>query len=442
MESSTPRGMIEAYVPFSLMPVAAVLGLYLLAALVRIGYLIYANTVNDTETLPKRTTARERLLLQQKQQKYASQNAAAAVGWDGGVVPLQSREFGLLFLSLVLVTIAYAFTVARVEGGFQRAAYKAFNPYALLSLSPPAHPDDPPIPAAVIQDAFKAAIQLLKASNADEAQMENVKLAYQALQDERGMRNYQRFGHPNGPLEVPAFCLRIPIWLLYPSGPWSAVVYLLYVGAVLLLLYLTVGWYRDRQEREKSNQRTTQEKDEAAAALLDATNSVAQGDLDFIGNTLNPTSDHMDILYAVCAAPETLQWALKDLDRIQQLKEDRLRQDNKASETDNNKSKKKDDLDLGALLDDGDGTRMKIMGIVRETIKGNRAILVLHLLAQRNKYSKEWTRMFLDKNGLNALFKKLTNGHRKCLSFSNQLSLTGSSFRIHLIIRDSVVYFA
>jgi hypothetical protein len=319
-------------VPFYLMPIAALLGLYALTAGFKVVHLMYANA---TKQQPQRkVSARERLLQQQHK---------------GTVVPLQSREFALLFLSFLLSLIAYAFVVARVEAGFLKAERALFDPYALLGLN-----SNEMYNATTIVEVFKNVVK--QQSGATESAMEDIKFAYQALADERGMLNYKKYGHPLGALEVDAFNMKIPSWLLVPAGPYRAGVYVLYGLSVLFWLSAVVQAYRRYQlekqlQAESARTKSDEEKAKAAGAMLDDSNSVSQGDLAFMMNQLKPTSDYHDILFGICAAPDTIAWGLRQLEKVEEIKKER--KEKEAAKRDEGTLKKKDDVDLGALLDEG-----------------------------------------------------------------------------------------
>lgn len=326
-------------VPFYLMPIAALLGLYALTAGFRVIYLIYANATNR-EKSKRKLSARERLVLQQQKA-------------TGTFVPLQSREFAFLFLSFILSLIAYAFVVARVEAGFLKAERALFEPYALLGLEASKAET---YNATVFRDVFMNIVRQQNLSESGESSIEDIKLAYQTLTDERSMLNYQKYGHPLGALEVDAFNLKIPSWLLIPTGPFSVGVYFLYALAVLFWSGSALTAYRRYQlekklQAEAARTKSDAEKAQAAGAMLDDSNSVSQGDLLFMMNHLKPTSDYKDILFGLCAAPDSIAWGLRQLDRVEEIKKER--KEKEAPKREESSTTKKDDVDLGALLDGG-----------------------------------------------------------------------------------------
>lgn len=326
-------------VPFYLMPIAALLGLYALTAGFRVVYLIYANATNSQDS-KRKLSARERLILQQ--QKVT-----------GDSVPLQSREFAFLFLSFILSLIAYAFVVARVEAGFLKAERALFDPYALLGLEASKAET---YNATTVVDVFKNIVRQHNLSETGESSIEDIKLAYQALTDEKGMLYYQKYGHPLGPLEVDAFNMKVPSWLLAPIGPFSVGVYLLYGLAVLFWLSSAFTAYRRYQlekklQAESARTKSDAERARAAGAMLDDSNSVSQGDLSFMMNHLKPSSDYRDILLGICAAPDSITWGVRQLEKVEEIKKER--KEKEAAKRDEGSTKKKDDVDLGALLDEG-----------------------------------------------------------------------------------------
>jgi len=305
-------------VPYHLMPLTAVGGLYTLYAAVNTIFLIAPSRSKEK----KKQTAMERLRSQP--QPSSSSNAAVVV------------------LSMILSLIAYSFLNARVQAGYLKNEYNAFDPYALLGL---AKSED--LAAETIQDAFKKAVTEFK--NNGTGNLEKLQYAYQALADERGILNYQRHGHPAGPLEVDAYRLRIPSWLVYPVGPYAWGVWLVYALAIVG----GVGYFVLRRQQEKVVEKETTKKVDTPE-VEEAVNqsSVSSKDLVFLLKYLKPEMHHVAILLLLCATPDNLAWGLRDLARVERAREVRRQKDLEEAQAPQDEPKKTE-LDLDALLNEG-----------------------------------------------------------------------------------------
>lgn len=67
----------------------------------------------------------------------------------------------------------------------------------------------------------------------------------------------------------------------------------------------------------------------AKPSLLDTSNSVSVKDLEFLSNTLRPDSTYWEVLTAVLATPETVEWSVQDLERVAATRRERRERDRK-----------------------------------------------------------------------------------------------------------------
>ena len=340
------------------MPICALLLVYAVYAMTRVALILWYHQ-RRRRTSQKRTTARERLLLQQQQQTNNNNNKNGSGS---------KEELGFYLLTLILTWIAYAFLVARVQAAYLRLDYYDFDPYAILELSNENknENENEQLSLETLQAAFRAKIQAASSdsSNTDVLLLEQIKWAYQALADERGKLSYQRFGHPLGPLEVPAFSLTLPSWLTLQSSSsttkeatsptaWHMVLAVYVVSGLAAAVWAARTWWRQRQFQKAATKNNTEGD---VSDLLDATNSVSGTDLQFLAAHLTPTSQYWDVLLSICAAPDTVAWALADLQRAQKIREQRLEQDRLEQEESGKKKPKQDDddaVDFDALVNEG-----------------------------------------------------------------------------------------
>ena len=307
----------EEDIPFYLMPVAAVLGLYAAGGFGRTVYAIYCSVSGGANKEPPfAPRGGHRRSTQPKQDDASSGSGTMQVG---------SAAFVRLLVSWVLAALAYSFVVAKIERAFQAAEYALFDPYEILGISESSSTN-----TTVIKQAYR---QLAKVHHPDKAGgdaklFQKISKAYDALTDAHSMRNYRLYGHPDGPLSTPAFQMALPAWLLFPEGNIAAAMLLVYLGMIAFLIYFVL-----QQLRTNKNEAASPDKSKAGA-VLDSTNSVSIADLEWLANHLKPDSTHFDVLMAVLTTPELVQWSLQDLARVEKARTERLQQKQQAASAD------------------------------------------------------------------------------------------------------------
>lgn len=273
-------------IPVYLMPVAAILGMYIVVGGLRALYLIYINVTYDP--------------LDRKQ--------------PAPLITIGSSPFNALCFTLVVAIIGYGSIVGKINKAMIESEYAHFDPYDILGVSEST-------PKSDITQAYR---QLVKVHHPDKGGSESIFLkiqqAYEALTDELGIANYAKYGHPDGPISAPSFQLALPNWLLFPEGKIAAVMILLY-----MLMMVGIGIFTVR---------TLTGKDNAAKKSADLdTNSVGLDDLAYMGKLLHPNSTHFDVLVAIASAPENLQWSTTLYEKIEKMREEAMEEKKKQSKT-------------------------------------------------------------------------------------------------------------
>ena len=267
-------------VPFYLMPVAAILGMYVMAGCVRLLYLIYAYV-----------TKRESISYH----------------------PPPKSTWLILISTVVVAALAYGKVVASVNNAMEASSHALFDPYEILEIDTSSN-------STIIKQAYR---NLSKVHHPDKGGsthlFQNIHLAYKALTDETAMLNYQQYGHPDGPPSSTSLAFALPSWLLHPEGNVALILLLLYLGMFVFVITVAVRFA------------TNSEKAQAQQAQA---NSVAGADASYLAAQLSPTSTHLDVLYAIATTPENINVSLQVLEKAEQLKQERLAQGTKEKKKD------------------------------------------------------------------------------------------------------------
>jgi hypothetical protein len=143
------------------------------------------------------------------------------------------------------------------------------------------------------------------------------------------------------PVEIPADILvetstnSVPMYLVFASAAFTIAVV---VGVILWLLR------RRASKAEAAKAKETK----GAGAMLDKTNSVGVEDLAYMVAKLHPLSSHMDLLLTVCSTPENIEWSMQALEKVEQIRKDRI--EKKKLEKPKNKDT---DFSFDSLMDGG-----------------------------------------------------------------------------------------
>jgi len=280
-------------VPFYLMPVAAVLGMVSVFGVLRVVFLVYTNIKYD----PK----------DRKQ--------------PPPLIKIGSGPFVIL-VGLVAATIAgYAKIVGIIETAMLESEHALFDPYDLLGIDSGGN-------KTVITRAYR---ELVKIHHPDKGGKQAVFMklhqAYKALTDPVGIENYQKFGHPDGPVATPGYKLALPTWLLFPEGNIALVMIVLYLLMMVLICVVVFRVVSNGQNQAKNK----------GVGSLD-TESVGLGDLAHLVKNLSPTSTHWDVLLAIATTPENVAWSNQGVAKTEKLRKEKLADQNESS---SNKSENK-----------------------------------------------------------------------------------------------------
>lgn len=336
-------------IPYHLMPIAAILGLYVVAGFGRTAYIVYHSFQrNGVDNAKDRHPSNRR-----RNQRPAPQlSSSSTLLHDSNDVPLVgSLSFIQLVVSSIVALIAYAFVVARVDHSVQAVEYKRFDPYQILQLN-----DTIANNVTVIKTAYRRLAQIHHPENqqgGDAKVFARITQAYRALIEDRGKRNFQLHGHPDGPLSTPAFSVRLPVWLWLPPPQCRIRMWLVYSGiAAAAIAYRMYSLQQKRRDVEQlKEQQLKQQRQIKTSVRLDGNNSVSIQDLSWLVNHLRPDSTHWDILVCVLTCPENIQWSLEDLERVKIAKNRRLQPPTSNSVEEQKQQKEKEVPDFDKLLD-------------------------------------------------------------------------------------------
>lgn len=265
--------MSEGSVPYYLMPLAALLGIFAVFSTFKATHQVYCTIIafkkeNSTSTIPPPT--------------------------------LLSKSFFMLIFSIVLSTVAYGFICAQVNNSIVKN--ENFDPYEILSIGSGSN-------STVIKSAYR---NLSKIHHPDKGGDANIfymiNLAYRALSDIVGRENYEKYGHPDGP-QTQTLSFAIPEWLLKPERSVAIVLLIMYFGLFIAIVYYLLTFVKNK-EKQAENFR------------LD--NSVAQSDIAYLATKLRPGSSHLDVLYYIATAPESIEFTEKAIEKAEEIKRARI----------------------------------------------------------------------------------------------------------------------
>ncbi len=281
-------------VPYYLMPVAALCGTYSLIAGIKAVYQVY------------------------KVSTYSADKAPTAIPPP----PLKSKQFATLVISVIVSVVAYGYICAQVNNSI--ASAQIFDPFEILGIN-----------SSADLSAIKSAYRSLSKTHhpdkgGDTATFQRINLAYKALSDSTAKDNWEKHGHPDGP-QTQTLSFALPDWLLHPEGNVALVLVVMYLAMFVGIIVYMFKFLTKAEEDIKKRQ-------------LD--NSIAHSDMAYLATHLRPDSTHLDILFYIATAPESLEITEQALKKAEELKTARMEFLNPSQ-----KKKVEDDFDLD--LDDG-----------------------------------------------------------------------------------------
>jgi curved DNA-binding protein CbpA len=265
-----------ADIPFYLMPIAAILGSYALFGSIRAVYLIYANLT------------------------FSDMKDASSTTKKPPSVRLNSSGMLLLVATVIFSMVGYAKIVAQVNYAILETEYALFDPYDILGISSEAN-------STIVKQAYRT---LSKQHHPDKGGEEKifhrVNLAYRALTTD--FDNFQKYGHPDGPLTTQSLAFALPEWLLRPQGSVAVVLVLLYLGMFVMVGYYVVSWLKASSESSSNSNDM----------------SVSGDDTMYMVQHLSPDSSHWDVLLCIATAPESISISTKAINKIEEMKREKL----------------------------------------------------------------------------------------------------------------------
>jgi len=284
-------------IPFYLMPLAAILGMYSVVGSTRLAWATW-NVL-----------------------KY-NKEKASGIAEPPSITKFKSSAYILLVASVLVCIVGYGAVVGKVQS--IEALASPFNPYEVLSLP------EGCTNSTLIKSTYRS---LSKMHHPDKTggksdMFQLINMAYRTLTDEKAFQNWQTFGHPDGARHG-NLSFALPDWLLHPEGTTAGVLVLMYLGMFGWLIWVVVNF----------SKKTKKEADVAME------NTVSTDDISYLIQNLQPDSSPMDILFVIATTPENLQ---KASDSLKALEHDKKRKQEflKEQQTSN-----KNSFDMN--LDDG-----------------------------------------------------------------------------------------
>jgi len=258
-------------VPYYLMPVAALCGIYSLLATIKALHQVYKNLTFNAET-------------------------------STGVPPasLKSKEFITLLISTIISIFTYGYVCAQINNSITSA--DIFDPFEILNIQSSAN-------TTQVKSAYRSlSLTHHPDKGGDTATFQKINLAYKALSDAISKSNWEQYGHPDGP-QTQTLSFALPEWLLHPEGNVAIVLLLMYFAMFALIIYSVVKLVTKTEHESKKSM---------------SDNSVAQSDLTYLAKHLRPDSTHLDVLYYVATCPESIEITQQAIDKGDELKVARI----------------------------------------------------------------------------------------------------------------------
>lgn len=373
----------EDSVPYYLMPVAAIFGTYTLLATVNVLYTIY------------------------KVATYSKSSEAVASRDPPSV---KSRRFVFTVLSIIVSTLAYGYITATINNSI--SSLDVFDPFEILNIESSAN-------ITSIKSAYR---NLSKLNHPDKPggsaeQFQRINLAYKALSDPASKENYQLYGHPDGP-QTSTLSFAMPDWLLHPKGNVAIILVIMYMALFASIILYVVRYVSKTEEDVRKKQWD---------------NSVAESDVSYLAMNLSPESTHLEVLFTIATAPESLDITTAAIEQTEDLKRQRLeflKPELKKSvkKVDENKF----DLDDGGWAEDDDGDDAKAEAASRQekeklakevAAASGKSELIKHLKIEGvddNVLGQKWVEEALTKIGQWPPTAENWNGLQKTYSLSTK----------------------
>lgn len=299
-----------AQVPYYLMPIAALCGTYAVGGGIKAIYQVYKVYTHDANA-KKNPTA-----------------TATAIPPS----PLTSKQFLTLISTVIASALAYGFICATVNNSIGLSADVLFDPFEILSIDAAAE-------LAVIKTAYRTLSKIHHPDKGgDTAIFQKINLAYKALSDADSRHNWETYGHPDGP-QTQTLSFALPHWLLHPEGNVAIVLLMMYLGMFFAIVVYMVKF-------------VTKTEEDITKAQFD--NSVAQSDLAYLATHLRPDSSHVDVLYFIATAPESIQITEANMAKAEEIKQARMQFLNPKKKEQVKKQDDNFEMDVGGWAEDED----------------------------------------------------------------------------------------
>jgi len=260
-------------IPYYLMPVAAVLGMYSLIASITTLYQIYKKITYKPD--PKKSTS---------------------------IPPpsLLTPKFLGTIISIIIAILGYGVICAKVNNSLM--ASDVFDPFDILGIDTYAN-------STAVKQAYRSLSKTHHPDKGGDTEVfQRINLAYKALSDSVAKQNWEEHGHPDGP-QSQTFAFALPDWLLHPQGNVALILLLLYFGMFISIIIYVVKTVTksDKQHAEKMKNM-----------------SVSESDMAYLATHLSPDSTHLEVLYYIATTPENIEMTSKDLEKADELKRQRI----------------------------------------------------------------------------------------------------------------------
>jgi curved DNA-binding protein CbpA len=229
--------------------------------------------------------------------------------------PLDNNKNRTRFaITFCLCFIGYSYCLGRIDGSLLKQAHAQFDAHKLLGVTVEAN-------TTAIAQAYRELAKVYHPSSKqanNETVFQQITWAYQALTDDTAKLNYQRHGHPQGPLLTPVLAMpRAPMWLFV----WEASMRAYMIAAYALVGIVSFILFTSRSKPPLDDQGDNDDDDDD---LTFEQNQVMDSDLQWYVDRLTPDLKHRDILLLALSTPSIVAWCTKDLRNIEKQRAQRL----------------------------------------------------------------------------------------------------------------------
>lgn len=195
------------------------------------------------------------------------------------------------------MVVGYGVVVAMVDN----EAVKVFSPHEILDIAVGSN-------SSAVKKAYRDLSRKHHPDKGGDASTFHLLAkAYKALSDPVSQKNYELYGHPDGP-QTATVSFGLPTWLLNPEGTTAVVMVLMYLGMFVGICWYTWKWFNEQTVKAEAKSQSM---------------SVAGMDVQHLSMGLSRKSTRIDVLWWIATTPENVVTAKRTIAEIEKIKKER-----------------------------------------------------------------------------------------------------------------------